>query len=80
MYKHVFTWGNLVRVTTSAPEKYRPGELCDVCGIWIINTEENSIARGEALGTTIYTVEFGDGVAAEMPERYLEKVENTHNK
>ena len=70
-----FTWGDFVRVVTSAPEKYRPGELGDVCGIWTVDSLENSEARGKPIGTTIYTVEFGDGVSAEIPQRYLEEAD-----
>jgi hypothetical protein len=67
--------GDFVRVITSAPAKYRPGMVGDVCGVWTIDSAENSEARGEPLGTTIYTVEFGDGTSADVPECYLEKAE-----
>jgi|AMWB02.1.fsa_nt_gi hypothetical protein len=77
MSHQTFTWGDFVRVKSSAPEKYRPGQLGDVCGIWTIDSVENAEARGEPLGTTIYTVEFGDGVSAEVPGCYLEKVKTT---
>lgn len=70
--------GDPVRISTTAPEKYRPSELGDVCGIWTVDTEINAEARGEALGTVIYTVEFGDGASIEIPEYYLEKLENLH--
>lgn len=74
MINQTFTWGDFVKVITSAPVKYRPGELGDVCGVWAIDSAENSEARGEPLGTTIYTVEFGDGTSAEIPGCYLEKI------
>jgi hypothetical protein len=64
-----FTWGDLARVNLLAPKKFRPGELGEVCGIWEITTEENSKALEEPLGTTIYTVEFSDGVSVEIPDR-----------
>lgn len=75
MDANLYVWGDPVKVSTTAPEKYCPGELGDVCGIWTVDTEENAKARGEALGTVIYTVEFSDGASLEIPEYYLEKPE-----
>jgi hypothetical protein len=54
-----FTWGNLVIVSASAPTHMRPGELGDVVAITHRATE------------TTYTVEFGDGRDAEVPESLL---------
>jgi hypothetical protein len=54
-----FTWGDLVIVSAAAPTQMRPGELGDVVGITEQTTE------------TIYTIEFGDGRDAEVPESLL---------
>jgi hypothetical protein len=54
-----FTWGDLVTVIPTAPTRMRPGEVGDVVGITEQKTE------------TIYTIEFGDGRDAEVPESLL---------
>jgi len=41
--------------------------------MWTVETLENSKARGEPIGTTIYDVEFGDGTIVVIPDRYLVK-------
>lgn len=74
MTDQALTWGDVVQVVASAPDKYRPAAFGDICGIWTIDNVENSAARGEPLGTRIYTVEFGDGVSEEIPEHHLERV------
>ena len=72
MEKERFTWRDTVTVTSSAPEKFRPGELAAVCSIWEVSTEQNAVSRGEPVGTIIYGIEFGDGTFVEVPDRYLE--------
>jgi len=54
-----FTWGDLVIVSASAPSDMRPGQLGSVVGFTQRATE------------TSYTVEFGDGRDAEVPEALL---------
>lgn len=73
MEKSQYTWGETVRITIDAPKNYRPGELAEICSIWEIETNENSVLRGEPVGTIIYSIEFGDGTLVEIPGRYLEK-------
>lgn len=75
MNDNAFTWGALVRTISTAPKDFRPEEMGEVCGIWTITNEENSLSRGEPVGTIIYTIEFGDGFSAEIPGRYLELIE-----
>jgi hypothetical protein len=67
-----FTWSDTVRVKSTAPVHFRPGELAEVCGLWTVETEENALARGEAIGTTTYTIEFGDGTSVQVLEQYLD--------
>jgi hypothetical protein len=40
-----------------------------------IETEEQSRVFGYPAGTTIYTVEFGDGTDANIPEKLLKSIE-----
>ena len=68
-----FTWGETIRIRPTAPEHLRPGELAEVCGMWTVETEANASVRGYPIGTTIYTIEFGDGTSAEIAEQHLEK-------
>ncbi len=73
MTKNQYTWGETVKITIDAPKAHKPGELAEICSMWEIKTDENSISRGEPVGTIIYSIEFGDGTLMEIPDRYLEK-------
>jgi hypothetical protein len=68
-----FTWGETVRIRRTAPQHFRPGELAEICGMWTVETEANASARGSSIGSTTYTIEFGDGTSVEIAEQYLEK-------
>lgn len=72
MEKKQFAWGDTVRIVPGAPERFKPGDLGEVCSIGTIETEKTSRDFGEPLGSTFYTIEFGDGTLLEIPERYLE--------
>jgi hypothetical protein len=67
-----YTWGDTVRIKFTAPAHFRPSDLGEVCGMWMVETEENAAARNEPIGTITYTVEFGDGTSLQIPEQYLE--------
>lgn len=68
-----FTWGDTVRVKVDAPPAVRPGALGEVVGIREIENQDQSTQFwGMPLGTKLYLVELGDGVAVEVPERMLE--------
>jgi len=57
------TWGDSVHVLHDAANSFRPGEIGEVCGFH------------EYTDQTIYTVEFGDGVAIQIPESFLSKID-----
>ena len=58
-----FTWGDEVRVQSSAPAEFRPGEQAVVCAI----TEP-----GFGRETYFYTAEFLDGSSLHIAEPHLE--------
>lgn len=62
-----FTWGDLIRVSSSAPEECRPREWGAICGVPLPSKDT-------------YTVEFGDGSSMEIPEKFLEKATNEHDR
>jgi hypothetical protein len=61
-----FTWGDDVRVRTSAPSEFRPGEYAAVCAI----TEP-----GSGRNTYFYIIEFGDGSSVHTAEEHFERYE-----
>ena len=68
------TWGDTVRVSHQAPGPLRPGTLAEIVGIREIETRSQSDEFGSPIGTRVYLVEFGDGDAVEVPERWIEVV------
>jgi hypothetical protein len=68
-----FDWGETVRVSQNAPERFRPSQLSSVCGFRLIETAEQSVAFGAPIGTVLCLIEFGDGSSVEIPEPLLEK-------
>lgn len=71
---HKFNWGDSVRVLKGAPSIYRQFEVGSICGIRLIETEENSRQLQQPIGTVLYLVEGGDGESLEVPEQYLEAI------
>lgn len=69
------TWGDTVRIKSSATPEQRPGVIASVCGLREVETEEQARQFGCPVGTTLYLVEYGDGVAVELPASIVELVE-----
>jgi hypothetical protein len=67
-----FTWGDSVRVKTEAPAEARPGALAEVVAITEIENERQATKFAAGIGAIFYQIEFGDGVAMELPEGLLE--------
>jgi hypothetical protein len=59
-----YTWGDEIRVTSTADEKFRPGEYGVVCAITEPIEGEEEKYR--------YTVEYADGSSCLIPEDMLE--------
>jgi hypothetical protein len=66
-----FDWGEPVKITDNAPEKYLAVAQGSVCGIRQIDTEGVAKDFGEPIGTVLYLVEGSAGEAIEIPERFL---------
>jgi hypothetical protein len=49
--------------------------LAAVCGLREVETEEQAHQFDCPVGTTLYLIEYGDGVAVEVPETAVELVE-----
>lgn len=59
-----YDWGQAVCVITTAPDSMRPGEGGSVCGM------------RETGGDRLYLVEFSDGKAVEIPEKFIEAMKD----
>lgn len=66
-----FTWGNSVSVSVDAEQCYRPGEFGSVCGITCVDNDELAKNLQVPRGSYSYTIEFGDGTDALIPDKYL---------
>lgn len=67
-----FTYGDMVRVKNSAPDRYFPGELFPIVGLSVIKNETMRDSYKSPIGANIYTVELPKGDAIVIPEQYLE--------
>jgi hypothetical protein len=74
------TWGDTIRIRPSATPEQRPGALASVCGLRDVETEEQARQFGCPVGTTLYLLEYGDGVAVELPATVVELVEDDEPK
>lgn len=52
--------------------EWRPGSAGSICGLRTIESEEQAVSSSFVVGTVVYTVEFGDGESAQVPEYALE--------
>lgn len=59
-----YDWGQAVCVTMTAPDNMRPGEGGSVCGM------------RETDDDRLYLVEFSDGKALEIPEKFIEAMKD----
>jgi hypothetical protein len=66
------TWGDTVLVSQQAPRRLRPGELAEIVGIRHINSPNQADQFAAPIGTRVYLVEFSDGIALEVPEKWIE--------
>ncbi len=68
-----FDWGETVRVKSTAPIIFRPGEVDSVCGITRTESETFAKKHHSNIGEWVYTIEYLGGSDIEILERYLEK-------
>ncbi|HTV41719.1 MAG TPA: hypothetical protein VMF08_14145 [Candidatus Sulfotelmatobacter sp.] len=61
--KNKFDWGQEVEVLPIAPAELNPKQRGSVCGVRQIESEN------------VYLVEFSDGVAVEIPEKFLKRID-----
>lgn len=71
------TWGDTVRVELGAPAVLRPGSLGEVVGIREVENSEQASQFSASVGSKIYLVEFGDGEAIELSQRWLHLFSST---
>jgi hypothetical protein len=69
---HKFDWGQAVKVSKSAPDRYKIISLGSICAISNIDTETQVSHFDEPIGTILYLIEGPSGEAIEIPEKYLE--------
>ena len=67
-----YTWGDVVTVKASAPARFRPGSTASVVALTLLETPKLAERLEVAMGTEVFTVEFGDGTAIEIPGDLLE--------
>jgi len=70
-----YDYGDDLRVRTTAGAVARGAELCTVVGITTVESDRQAETFGWPIGSTLYTVEFGDGSDALLPEEALEPIE-----
>jgi len=67
------TYGSSVLVRKDAPEHLRPGQQASVFGVFVPQDRVGSHFDQFAPGV-VYSIEYGDGDAADIHEDYLEKL------
>ena len=70
--KSLFTYDDTVRVKLGAASHMRPGELASVVGVFL-ETDKAEKYWAQFPTGPVYTIEFEDGSAVEVPESLLEK-------
>ena len=69
-----FNYGDEVVLTQVEGGGRLATRACAIVGITPLETEEQSRIFGYPVGTTLYTVEFGDGTDADVPEDLLKLI------
>jgi len=68
-----FTYGSSVLVRKDAPEHLRPGQQASVFGVFVPQDRVGS-HFDQFAPAVVYSIEYGDGDAADIHEDYLEKL------
>lgn len=71
-----FSYGESIRISKEAPEKYHSSEIGFICGMIDIDSEEAAVAHDCIGSAWLYTVELLNGSSLQIPEKYLEKDDN----
>ncbi len=66
-----FDYGDVVRISSDAPEEYHPLEIGFVCGMIEIDSKEAELAYDCIKSNWLYTVELLDGSSLQIPEKFL---------
>ena len=67
--KNLFTWGDTVTVSVSAPTLNRPTNIGDIVGFRQANSEQTT--EDKQYSGYLYSVEFGNGETIDIPESLL---------
>jgi hypothetical protein len=71
--KSKFDYGESIKISKAAPEKYHPSKIGFICGMIDIDSQEAAVAYDCIGSDWLYTVELLDGSSLQIPEKYLEK-------
>ena len=67
------TWGDTVIVSHDAPSQFHPGFRGSVSGIRDVGANPSQLEPESETSARLYSVEFSNGTAIEIPEHYLSK-------
>ena len=68
------TWGDTVLVRSDAPAQFQPGTRGSISGFRDLGPESMPTRADVEQQARLYLVEFPDGKAIEIPEVFLDKV------
>ncbi|MBF0503112.1 MAG: hypothetical protein HQM09_23500 [Candidatus Riflebacteria bacterium] len=68
-------YGDTVEIKVDAPSPFQPRLRVSTCGFRIVENQVEAQAVGFAIGTRLWLVEKGDGSSFEIPEEFIEKVD-----
>jgi len=74
--KSKFDYGESIKISKIATEKYHPSETWFICGMIDIDSQEAAVAYDCIGSNWLYTVELLDGSSLQTPERDLRKDDN----
>ena len=77
-----YDWGDTVRITPLAPVHLRPGSTASVCGMRRVAVALHGSGephKDGSVGLVLYLIEFGDGFTVELPEEFLQPVDEQHS-
>lgn len=68
-----FDYGESIKISETAPDKYHLKEVGFICGMIEIDSEEAEEAYDCKGSNWLYTVELLNGKSLQIPEKFLEK-------
>ncbi|OFX02233.1 MAG: hypothetical protein A3E78_04075 [Alphaproteobacteria bacterium RIFCSPHIGHO2_12_FULL_63_12] len=67
----IFGYGDSVRISPAAPQRFRPGAIGEVVSLYEVKETDSEDQLGVQIGTVLIGIEMSDGSYVDVPVEYV---------